>query len=110
MAAITPATLTEARVAANFDYVNPATGNGTVGNFGWNRTSGGVQSEKLRIFTFPSVDNGDTWAFGIQGVTRFAFYEWSETITVGVSQTASTFTFSTSAPDAIVILYVWAAT
>ena len=107
MAAKTPGTLTQHRASASVGYVNPQTGNGKVAAVGWHARGSDVRNEKLRIFVFDDWDNGDTWASGLDGVSRWATYETSGAVGVNATHSAGTFTFITGTDSVQVILYVW---
>lgn len=51
--------------------------------------------EKLRVFPFTAVSDADTWASGINGITRVAWQSTAITDFVATSETGGTVTFGT---------------
>jgi hypothetical protein len=56
-----------------------------------------------------NIDNTDTFASGLSGVTHFAWEsDASDTVQVNVTHSAGTFTFASAADNATGRLIVWA--
>ena len=51
--------------------------------------------EKLRVFPFTAVADTNTWASGINGITRVAWESAAVTDFVAVTESAGTITFGT---------------
>lgn len=51
--------------------------------------------EKLRVFPFTAVSDTDTWASGINGITRVAWEPTAITDFVAVTESGGTVTFGT---------------
>lgn len=103
MPAKTPETLTTFRAGSTSYFVDPGRGAGD-----WNGTE--VQSTeglKHRQFSFDDIDTTDTWTSGLTGIVRWAWETASGTQQVLVTESSGTFTFATSAANAIGILHVW---